>query len=94
MNKTFLGSMALAASLLAAPVVLAAPNSTQGDTSGPASGTVTTPSAAVQKQAANPDGTAAGAPGVPASRAASLVRSRKVLPARINLPSIDGSVPS
>lgn len=64
MNKTFLGSMALAASLLAAPVVLAAPNSTQGDTSGPASGTVTTPSAAVQKQAANPDGTAAGAPGV------------------------------
>ena len=64
MNKTFLGSMALAASLLSAPVVHGRAQFAQGDTSGPAAGTVTTPSAAVQKQAANPDGTAAGAPGV------------------------------
>ena len=54
----------LAAALFTAPLAMAAPNSSAGETSGPASGTVTKPSAAVQKQAANPGETASGGVGV------------------------------
>lgn len=69
MQKIWLGSVtwsawALAMALFCAPVAMAATDSAQGETSGPAAGTVTKPSTAVQKQAANPGGMAAGAPGV------------------------------
>lgn len=53
---------ALAIALFSASVSVAAPKSAQGDTSGPAAGTHTTPSSAVQKNSTN--GTMAGAPGV------------------------------
>jgi hypothetical protein len=55
----------LSLALGCAPMALAANGPAQGDTSGPAAGTNTTPSTAVQKQTASPNaGTAAGAPGV------------------------------
>ena len=65
MKRVFCGSLVLATALFCAPLAMAAQNA-EGNTSGPAAGTVTTPSAAVQKQASNPSGTAAGAPGVAA----------------------------
>jgi hypothetical protein len=52
----------LAIVLFSASASVAAPEPAQGDTSGPAAGTQTTPSTAVQKNSA--DGTTAGAPGV------------------------------
>ena len=53
----------LALALGYAPLAIAA-GPAQGDTSGPAAGTQTTPSTAVQKQVSSPNGsTSAGAPG-------------------------------
>jgi len=47
------------------PLAMAANGPAQGETSGPASGSPTTPSTAVQKQVSPPHGsTSAGAPGV------------------------------
>ena len=54
----------LVATVGGVPIAVAA-GPAQGETSGPASGSPTVPSAAVQKQASNPNGTSvAGAPGV------------------------------
>jgi hypothetical protein len=52
-----------------ASAAIAAPGPEQGQTSGPASGTTTTPSTAVQKQNSKPEAnTAAGGPGVAGKR--------------------------
>ncbi len=63
-NRIGLPAAVFSVALAGAPFALAATGSAQGDTSGPASGTQTTPSAAVQKQAGNPAAAAAGAPGM------------------------------
>jgi hypothetical protein len=64
--KVAVPEAALSMLLLGVPVsAVAATGPAQGDTSGPAAGTATTPSTAVQKQGPNAtSGTAAGAPGV------------------------------
>nr|WP_294554406.1 hypothetical protein [uncultured Rhodopila sp.] len=59
-SKFGLAAAALSMALLGAPVANAAQDSSQGNTSGPASGKMTTPGTASQKQAS----TQAGAPGV------------------------------
>src|ERR1700712_5768722 len=61
-SKAALSVTALSIVLLSASASMAAPEPAQGDTSGPAAGTRTTPSTAVQKNSAT--GTTAGAPGV------------------------------
>ena len=58
--KARLAAVALMAAGLWAPGAMAA----QGETSGPAAGNNTVPSAATQKQVSKETGTAAGAPGV------------------------------
>ena len=68
-SKWLLSSVSLMLALGGAPCLvaqgLAAQDSSQGETSGPASGKATTPSTAVQKHVSNAQGsTAAGAPGV------------------------------
>ena len=55
-----LAAAALSMTVLAAPIAIAAQDSAQGETSGPASGRMTTPGTASQKQSS----TQAGAPGV------------------------------
>ena len=64
--KVAVPAAGLSVLLLGAPVsAVAATGPAQGDTSGPAAGTATTPSTAVQKHEPNATrGTAAGAPGV------------------------------
>jgi len=52
------------------PVAIAEAGQAQGDTSGPASGSQTKPSAAVQKEVSGESGTAAGAPGKPGKQGA------------------------
>lgn len=58
----------LSLGLVLAPVAMAETGPAQGQTSGPAAGTQTTPNTAVQKQASNPGGTAVGAPGTEGKR--------------------------
>jgi hypothetical protein len=57
---------ALVTALVWAPVAVAAQESAQGNTSGPAVGSPPTPSAAVQKPTSSQGGAPAGAPGVEA----------------------------
>jgi hypothetical protein len=63
-SKFGLAAAALSMAMLGAPVAIAAQDSAQGETSGPASGKMTTPGTAAQKQASTQAGSAAGAPGV------------------------------
>jgi hypothetical protein len=59
-----LAAAALSLAVFGAPVAIAAQDAAQGETSGSASGKMTTPGAATQKQASTQSGTAAGAPGI------------------------------
>jgi hypothetical protein len=62
--KLGLAAGALSMTVLGAPFAIAAQDSAPGDTSGSASGKMTTPGTAAQKQTSTQTGSAAGGPGV------------------------------